>query len=179
MLTLGSEYDYVTRTSQNQGILQTTGFVNEENLNEAGTWSLGQLQMDFFYRRKCWYAGQFVRKIVSKIELTDSSISFFTTILNKQKSILLSVLVRDADAVFRNKTCLLPTHNGEIDFEFMEKFIAELKALRIAELKAYLFVTGLKDYTLTPEEEQAIKNFEAGNVEWGKYRFEKVFNHIK
>ncbi|KGN71572.1 restriction endonuclease subunit S [Porphyromonas sp. COT-239 OH1446] len=179
VLTLGSEYDYVTRTSQDQGILQTTGFVNEENLNEAGTWSLGLLQMDFFYRRKCWYAGQFVRKIVPKIELTDSSISFFTTILNKQKPILLSVLVRDVDAVFRNKTCLLPTHNGEIDFEFMEKFIAELKALRIAELKAYLFVTGLKDYTLTPEEEQAIKNFEAGNVEWGKYRFEKVFNHIK
>ena len=61
----------------------------------------------------------------------------------------------------------------------MEKFIAELKALRIAELKAYLFVTGLKDYTLTPEEEQAVKDFEAGNVEWGKYHFEKVFNHIK
>lgn len=47
-LTNGHDYDYVTRTSQNQGVLQTTGFVNEENINSAKTWSLGLLQMDFF-----------------------------------------------------------------------------------------------------------------------------------
>ena len=64
VLVEGVEYDYVTRTSQNQGILQTTGFVNKENINPAGTWSLGLLQMDFFYREKPWYAGQFVRKII-------------------------------------------------------------------------------------------------------------------
>lgn len=62
MLTVGDGYDYVTRTSQNQGILQSTGFVNQENVNDAGVWSLGLLQMDFFYRNKPWYAGQFVRK---------------------------------------------------------------------------------------------------------------------
>lgn len=39
-LTIGDEYDYVTRTSKNQGILQGTGFVNTENINPAGTWSL-------------------------------------------------------------------------------------------------------------------------------------------
>ena len=33
MLTDGNEYDYITRTSLNQGILQTTGFVNDENIN--------------------------------------------------------------------------------------------------------------------------------------------------
>ena len=31
MLTAGNEYDYVTRTSLNQGVLQTTGFINIEN----------------------------------------------------------------------------------------------------------------------------------------------------
>lgn len=56
--------------------------------------------MDFFYRRKPWYAGQFVRKITPKITIKDSSILFFTTLLNKQKSRLLSVLVRDVDDVF-------------------------------------------------------------------------------
>ena len=68
------------------------------------------------------------------------------------------------------------SRTGEPDYEFMEKFIAELKALRIAELKAYLFVTGLKDYTLTPEEEQAIKDFEAGNIKWGEFDAIKVFD---
>ena len=66
-LTVGSEYDYVTRTSQNQGILQETGFVNQENINSAGIWSLGLLQMDFFYRERPWYAGQFIRKIIPKL----------------------------------------------------------------------------------------------------------------
>lgn len=59
-LTEGDDYDYITRTSQNQGILRNTGFVNKKNVNPAGTWSLGLLQMDFFYREKPWYAGQFI-----------------------------------------------------------------------------------------------------------------------
>ncbi|EQL77071.1 hypothetical protein N410_01500 [Helicobacter pylori GC26] len=44
-LTQGQDYDYITRTSQNQGVLQTTGFVNAENLNPPFTWSLGLLQI--------------------------------------------------------------------------------------------------------------------------------------
>mgnify|MGYP000860530644 CR=1 FL=1 len=70
-------------------------------------------------------------------------------------------------AIASEMNIILPTRNGKIDFEFMEKFIAELKA--------YLFVTGLKDYTLTPEEEQAIKDLEAGSVEWGEFDVTKVF----
>lgn len=85
-LVSGNEYDYVTRTSLNQGILKSTGFVNRENINPAGTWSLGLLQMDFFYRRKPWYAGQFVRKIIPKIEIKDSAVLFFSTLLNKSQS---------------------------------------------------------------------------------------------
>ena len=100
-LSLGSEYDYVTRTSQNQGILQETGYVNQENINASGNWSLGLLQMDFFYRKKPWYAGQFIRKIISKIELSKNSTLYFTLLFNKQKQNLLSGLVRDVDkAVF-------------------------------------------------------------------------------
>ena len=98
----GDDYDYVTRTSTNQGILRSTGFVNWENINEAGVWSLGLLQMDFFYRKKKWYAGQFVRKIIPKIKLTPGIIPFFTAVLNHQKPILLSVLVRNVDDTFKN-----------------------------------------------------------------------------
>ena len=38
----------------------------------------------------------------------------------------------------------LPIRNGEIDFAFMESFMAELEAERLAELEAYLLATGLK-----------------------------------
>ena len=188
-LNFGTEYDYVTRTSFNQGILQTTGFVNAENLNESGVWSLGLLQMDFFYRRKKWYAGQFVRKIIPKFDLTESSILFFSTILNQQKKVLLSVLVRNVDETFNNLQVQLPLKENalafsnpcdnikNIDFDFMESFIRELEEERIRELNAYLLATGLKDYTLTPEEENALEAIKT--VQWGEFEFKQIFNNIK
>ena len=108
----GNEYDYVTRTSYNQGVLRKTGYVNQQNINEKGTWSLGLLQMDFFYRKNPWYAGQFVRKIVPKIDLDENAILFFTTVLNMQKQKLLNVLVRDVDSTFLSTNIQLPTKNG-------------------------------------------------------------------
>ncbi len=182
----GDEYDYVTRTSQNQGVLQTTGFVNKENINPAGTWSLGLLQMDFFYREKPWYAGQFVRKIIPKLDLNKSAVVFFSTILNKQKQNLLSVLVRNVDTVFKSTKISLPIKPNanlnklaQIDFDFMENFISQLEAFRLSQLEAYLLVTGLKDYTLTAAEQQALADFENGKVVWGEYRFADIFNKIQ
>ena len=158
-LVNGSEYDYVTRTSLNQGILKTTGFVNERNINDSGNWSLGLLQMDFFYRRNPWYAGQFVRKISPKFAVTDNTALFFTTILNGLKKDLLSVLVRNVDNIFLNSTIQLPIDgNGEIDFGFIDGFVAELEGQRVAELQAYLSVTGLSDYTLTEKEKHVIEH---------------------
>ncbi len=67
----------------------------------------------------------------------------------------------------KNHKIKLPMQRGEIDFEFMESFIAELEAQRIAELEAYLLVTGLKDYTLTTEEQHVLKDFE--NIKFEKF----------
>jgi len=53
----------------------------------------------------------------------------------------------------------LPIKNKKIDLEFMERFIAELEAERIAELEAYLAVTDLKDYALTAEEQKALDDY--------------------
>ena len=176
VLVEGVEYDYVTRTSQNQGILQTTGFVNKENINPAGTWSLGLLQMDFFYREKPWYAGQFVRKITPKIKINKKSVVFFSTLLNKQKERLLSILVRNVDNVFRNTKISLPVKKDrEIDFAFMEGFISQLEACRLSQLEAYLLVTGLKNYTLTPAEEQALTDFQNGKEKWGEFNLENLY----
>ena len=73
-----------------------------------------------------------------------------------------------------NKTMIqLPVKNGKIDFDFMESFIAELEARRIAELEAYLSVTGLKDCVLTAEEETALANL--NELQWSSYNLEKLF----
>ncbi|WP_139519087.1 restriction endonuclease subunit S [Helicobacter pylori] len=47
----------------------------------------------------------------------------------------------------------------DIDFDFMEKFIAELEQCRLAELQAYLKATGLENTTLSSDEENALNVF--------------------
>ncbi|WQY84238.1 restriction endonuclease subunit S [Helicobacter pylori] len=58
---------------------------------------------------------------------------------------------------------LKPTANAQtledIDFDFMEKFIAELEQCRLAELQAYLKATGLENTTLSSDEENALNVF--------------------
>lgn len=68
----------------------------------------------------------------------------------------------------------LPTKNGKIDFDFMENFILELEAERIAELKAYLLATGLKDYLLTEEEEKVLADFK--NEKFKEFNVIDVFD---
>lgn len=176
-LTKGVEYDYVTRTSLNQGVLQTTGFVNKENINPAGTWSLGLLQMDFFYRNKPWYAGQFVRKIVPKITIPNGARLFFQTLLNMQKPALLQVLVRNVDETFRKIKIRLPqTKEKDIDFAFMESFISELEELRLRELEAFLLSTGLNDYQLTPSDHHALNSFTV--LQWRDFQIDDLFERV-
>ncbi len=147
-LTQGQDYDYITRTSQNQGVLQTTGFVNKENLNPPFTWSLGLLQMDFFYRKKSWYAGQFMRKITPKTEIENKInlriAHYFTTLLNALKRPLLSVLVRDIDKTFREQKIQLPLKPtaktqtlNDIDFNFMHTLINALMKQTIQGVAEY------------------------------------------
>ena len=141
-----------------------------------------------FYRRKPWYAGQFVRRIIPNISIPEKAVPFFSTILNKQKPILLSVLVRSVDEAFKNISIKLPetadgkmdftmhlpvTDDGTIDFDFMESFIAELEAERVAELSAYLTVIGLDNYELSSDEENALKNYQS--LKWDTYNLEKLF----
>lgn len=57
------------------------------------------------------------------------------------------------------------TDDGAIDFDFMESFIAELSA--------YLTVSGLDNYELSNDEEDALKNFQS--LKWDTYNLEKLF----
>ena len=77
----------------------------------------------------------------------------------------------------KNENIQLPiTSTGEIDFDFMESFISELEEERISELNAYLDVTGLKDYTSTKEEENALQDF--SSLTWQEFRLEDLFEKV-
>lgn len=174
------KYAYVTRTSINNGILQYTGFVNQENLNEANIFSLGLLQMNFFYQKRRWYAGQFIRKVIPKFEINDELAIYFGAILNKQQNLLLSVLVREVDKTFNTIEIYLPAYNNEeIAFDYMAEYIKELEAERIKELEAYLIATGLNDQTLTNTEKQLVFEFSnQGSIRVGTFKVRELFSHI-
>ncbi|WQZ83226.1 restriction endonuclease subunit S [Helicobacter pylori] len=81
---------------------------------------------------------------------------------------------------------LKPTANAQtledIDFDFMETFIAELEQCRLAELEAYLKATGLENTTLSNDEENALNVFNnsgGGNtpcgLRWQSFKIVDIF----
>ena len=78
-----------------------------------------------------------------------------------------------------NFKMMLPINNGEIDFGFMESFIAELEAQRVAELSAYLTVSGYDNYELSTEELDALQRFaELNDDNWGIYTVGDLFEKV-
>jgi type IIS restriction enzyme protein len=75
----------------------------------------------------------------------------------------------------QEKISLPVKKDREIDFAFMEDFISQLEACRLSQLEAYLLVTGLKNYILTPAEEQALTDFQNGKVKWGEFNLENLY----
>ncbi|EJB32410.1 restriction endonuclease subunit S [Helicobacter pylori] len=86
---------------------------------------------------------------------------------------------------------LKPTANAQslndIDFDFMEKFIAELEQCRLAELQAYLKATGLENTTLSSAEENALNVFNGNNsgggntpcgLTWQHFRLGDLFEKV-
>lgn len=67
----------------------------------------------------------------------------------------------------------LPYLNNNFAYKFMENFIAELKALRVAELHAYLQATGLSNYTLSDSEQAALNAIK--NAKWQIFNVENLF----
>lgn len=58
----------------------------------------------------------------------------------------------------------------------MDKFIAELEAERVAELSAYLKVSGLDSYELSFEELKALQDYEY--IEFKEFEYQKIFDEI-
>lgn len=67
------------------------------------------------------------------------------------------------------------TDDGTIDFDFMESFIAE----RVAELSAYLTVSGLDNYELSNNEMAIIERYKKHQIPFSEFEFIKIFNNIK
>lgn len=165
----------ISNSSTNNGAM---GFSNLEANNKGNTITCSDTTLGadtMFYQKMDFIGYSHIQHLVPKIEPFNKAIA----------SIIISacrVSTSNSNYDYGNKfnrnamnntKIQLPTKNKKIDFEFIESFIAELEAERLAELEAYLLATGLKDYTLTAEEQQALDNFE--NLQFEEFNLEKLF----
>ena len=107
--------------------------------------------------------------------VTQRLLYFFSTTIQKSIKLKFGYENKAGWEKVKKEKITLPTHNGAIDFAFMETFIAELEAQRIAELEAYLTVTGLKNYTLTKEEEDALNILD--KLQWKEYNLNDLYGN--
>lgn len=160
---------YVVRTSLNNGI---RGYINEDEefLNEENTISFGQDTATIFYQDKPYFTGDKIKILKSKDgKFNKKNAQFFILTISKAFSSFSWGSSSFNVKIIESQKIQLPVKNEKIDFEFMESFISELEAERISELEAeriseleaYLSITGLKDYTLSTEEKQALDDFES------------------
>ena len=116
--------------------------------------------------------------IKAKFDASDNLLHFFTTTIQKSIKLKFGYENKAGWAKVKEEKIHLPTKNNQIDFDFMESFIAELEAERVAELEAervaeleaYFQAAGLKNCKLTVEEEKVLEEFETGKFNWKEFK---------
>ncbi len=168
------KFPYVVRMSSNNG---QRGFINEDEiyLNQGNTISFGQDTATMFYQEKPYFTGDKIKILKSKNKrFSKKNAQFFILTMSKAFSSFSWGSSSFNIKILADQSIQLPTKNSKIDFDFMESFIEELEAERLAELKAYLLATGLKDYALTAEEQQLLNDFETAKFE--EFKVVDLFN---
>lgn len=168
-------YPYIVRQSTNNG---RRGYIQEspEYLNENNTIAFGQDTATMFYQNEPYFTGDKIKILKPKFkEFNQDNAQFFLTAMEKSFSSFSWGSSSFNVKIIENQIVKIPVKDGKPDFEFMESFIAELEAERIAELEAYLEVTGLSDCELTEDEIKALDDFTNDDVEWGEFNLKNLF----
>ncbi|MGT2772027.1 restriction endonuclease subunit S [Streptococcus marimammalium] len=113
-----------------------------------------------------------VFNLVPKFDITDRQGNFLVSSLHFLKH-LFGYENMCSWAKIKDLKILLPKKEKFIDFDFMDSFIAELEAERIAELSAYLKVSGLDNYKLSDEELKALRDYDS--MEWREIPLDDIF----
>ncbi len=185
-----NSYPYVVRAATNNGI---KGFIIDDPTftNEKNTLSFAQDTFTVFYQKQPYFTGNKVKILKPKFAFKSPKILYFiSAILQFILKPLTWGLGSTAESIaeFKFSLPLKPTANTQtlkdIDFHFMETFIAELEQCRLAELEAYLKATGLSNTTLSSDEENALNLFNnsGGNtpcgLTWQSFKLGDLFEKL-
>lgn len=164
-------YEFIGRTQTDYGL---QGYVKklDSKPNKAHCISISQIgAIHAQLRQKEWYSSQNMFILKPNIEKLFNQ--WLIVVINRVLSKYSGYSSYPTLSSLKEEIILLPTCNNQIDFEFMDTFIAELEAERIAELSAYLKVSGLDNYELSVEELKALQDYDS--IEWREFNLEKLF----
>ncbi|HHZ8249982.1 TPA: restriction endonuclease subunit S [Enterococcus faecalis] len=167
-------FEFIGRTQSDYGV---QGYVLklDSEPNDSGCISVSQIgAVHAQLRNKKWYSSQNIFILKPKIDKLINQ--WLIVAINKALSNFGGYSSYPTLSTLKKLTILLPINNEQIDFDFMESFIAELEAERIAELEAYLKVSGLDNYELSDEELKALRDYDS--MEWREYRIGSLFSRI-
>lgn len=165
---------YVVRMGSNNG---QKGFLEEDVsfLNEGNTISFGQDTATMFYQEKPYFTGDKIKILKPKYkEFNKNNAQFFLVVMRRAFSSFSWGSSSFNVDIIENQNIILPVKKGKIDFEFMESFIAELEAERIAELSDYLTVSGLDNYELSDEEKKVLEDY--SKLQFKEYDVVEIFD---
>lgn len=167
----------VSNSSTDNGVM---GFSNLEAINSGNTISCSDTTLGagtMYYQKDGFIGYQHIQHLVPKFFPFNQSIALFIISVCR-------VATSNAGYDYAHKfnrdamnstTIHLPQiSDGQIDFDFMESFVAELEAERVAELSAYLKVSGLDNYELSSEEKKVINEYE--DIKFVEYDVLKIFD---
>ena len=175
-------YEFIGRTQTDYGL---QGYVKklDSKPNKAHCISISQIgAIHAQLRQQEWYSSQNMFILEPNIKKLFNQ--WLIVAINRALSKYSGYSSYPTLSSLKEEIILLPTCNNQIDFEFMESFIAELEAERIAELEAeriaelsaYFKVSGLDNYKLSAEELKALQDYE--NVEVKEFEYQEIFEKI-
>lgn len=169
------KFPYVVRMSSNNG---HRGFIDEDEtyLNDGNTISFGQDTATMYYQEFPYFTGDKIKIVKAKDKrFNKKNAQFFLSTMAKSFSSFSWGASSFHVKIIKNQKITLPIlDNNEINFEFMDSFIATLEAERMTKLKAYLSAANLTDYTLSTEEQKALDNFE--QAEFKEFKVTDIFD---
>jgi len=175
----------ISNSSTDNGVM---GYSNLNPLNKGNSLTCSDTTLGaetMYYQEKDFIGYSHIQHLVPKFKGFNKAIAYMIITASR----IATTNKYDYGAKFNrnemnNTKISLPIKKDrEIDFAFMEGFISQLEACRLSQLEAcrlsqleaYLLVTGLKNYTLTPAEEQALTDFQNGKVKWGEFNLENLY----
>lgn len=153
------------------------GFSNLDANNKGNTLTCSDTTMGadtMFYQEKDFIGYSHIQHLVPKFTPFNKSIASAIISASRISTAKKYDYGNKFNRAEMNKTkILIPTKNGKIDFEFIQRIISSIEVERISKVENYLIENGIRDYELTSKEKQAIENYK--DLKWQSFNLENLF----